>query len=100
MDGFIQRQVLIKRVRDLDRAVLDTGRTTGTFLLFDVSGLFSQGDLEVSCFPLYTVNFSIGQDLYVGMPADLDQFGREDSHGAVIGGIGLVKLGHLAADGR
>jgi hypothetical protein len=34
------------------------------------------------------------------MPADLDQFGREDSHGAVIGGIGLVKLSHMAADGR
>jgi hypothetical protein len=34
------------------------------------------------------------------MPADLDQFGREDSHGAVIGGIGLVKLGHMAANGR
>jgi hypothetical protein len=24
------------------------------------------------------------------MPADLDQFGREDSHGTVIGGKGLV----------
>ena len=34
------------------------------------------------------------------MPADLDQFGREYSHRAVIGGIGLVKLGHMAANGR
>jgi len=34
------------------------------------------------------------------MPADLDQFGREYSHGAVIGGKGLVELGHMAADGR
>ena len=34
------------------------------------------------------------------MPADLDQFRREYSHGAVIGGIGLVKLGHMAANGR
>jgi hypothetical protein len=33
------------------------------------------------------------------MPADLDQFRREDSHGTVIGGIGLVQLGHLAANG-
>jgi len=33
------------------------------------------------------------------MPADLDQFGREDSHRAVIGGIGLIKLSHLAANG-
>jgi len=66
---------LIVRVGDLDRAVLYADGTTGAFVLYDVSGLFIEGDLEVSCFPLYIVDFSIGQDLYVGMPADLDQFG-------------------------
>ncbi len=91
---------MIVWIRDLDRAILYTGSATCTVVLYNVSGLFIQGDLEVSCFPLYTVNFSIGQDLYIGMPADLDQFGREYSHGAVIGWIGLVKLGHLAANGR
>ena len=91
---------MIVWIRDLDRAVLDTGRTARAFALYNVSGLFIQGDLEVSCFPFYTVNFSICQNLYVGMPADLDQFGREYSHGAVIGGIGLVQLGHFAANGR
>ena len=34
------------------------------------------------------------------MPADLDQFGCEYSHGAVIGGEGLVELGHMAPDAR
>ena len=34
------------------------------------------------------------------MPADLDQFGRENSHGAVIGGKGLVELGHMPANAR
>jgi hypothetical protein len=34
------------------------------------------------------------------MPADLDQFGREYSDGAVIGRKGLVKLGHMATNGR
>ena len=91
---------MIVWIWDLDRAVLYTGRTTRAFVLYNVSRLFIQGDLEVSCLPFYTVNFSIGQDLYIGMPADLDQFGREYSHGAVIGGIGLVKLGHLTANGR
>jgi hypothetical protein len=33
------------------------------------------------------------------MAADLDQFGREYSHGAVIGGKSLIKLGHLAPNG-
>ena len=100
MDGFILRYFLIKLIRVFDRAIFYTGRTTRAFVLQNISGLFNQGYLEVSCFPLYTVNFSIGQDLYIGMPADLDQFGREYSDGAVIGGKGLVKLGHMAANGR
>ena len=100
MNGFIRRQVLIVWIRDFDRTVLYTGTTTRAVVLDNVSGLFNQGDLEISCFPFYTINFSIGQDLYIGMPADLDQFGSEYSHGAVIGGIGLVKLGHMAANGR
>ena len=100
MDGFILRYFLIKLIRVLDRAVFYTGSTTRAFVLYNVSGLLDQGYLKVSCFPFYTVNFSIGQDLYIGMPADLDQFGREYSHGAVIGGKGLVKLGHMAANGR
>ena len=100
MDGFVQRKILIIGIRDFYRTVLYTGTTTRAVVLDNVSGLFNQGDLEVSCFPFYTINFSIGQDLDIGMPADLDQFGREYSHGAVIGGKGLVQLGHLAADGR
>jgi hypothetical protein len=91
---------LIVWIGDLDRTVLYADSTTRAFVLYYVSGFFIEGDLEVSCFPFYTVNFSICQDLYVGMPADLDQFGREYSHGTVTGGIGLVKLGHLAANGR
>jgi len=75
MDGFVLRYLLIKLIRVLDRAVLYTGSATSAFALYDISGLFNQRCLEVSCFPLYTVNFSIGQDLYIGMPADLDQFG-------------------------
>jgi hypothetical protein len=90
---------LIVWIRDLYRAVFYTSCTTRAFVLDNVSRLFIQGDPEVSCFPCYTVNFSIGQDLYVRVPADLDQFGREYSHRAVIGGIGLVKLGHMATNG-
>ena len=56
--------------------------------------------VKVSCFPFYTFNFSIGEDFYIWMPADLDQLGCEYSHGAVIGRKGLVKLGHMAANGR
>jgi hypothetical protein len=39
-------------------------------------------------------------DLNVDVPADLDQFWGDDSHGTVVSGKGLVDLGHLAANGR
>ena len=91
---------MIVGIRDFDRAVLDTDCTARAFVLYNVSWFFIQGDREISRFPFYTFNFSIAQDFYVGMPADLDQFWRENSHGAVIRGISLVKLGHLAANGR
>ena len=75
MDSFILRYFLIVLIRVFDRAIFRTGGTTRAFILYNVSGLFNQGYLEVACFSFYTVNFSIGQDLYIGMPADLDQFG-------------------------
>jgi hypothetical protein len=100
MDGFIQRQVLIIGIRDLDRAVLYTGGATRAFLLHNVSGLFNQGNLEVFCLPFYPVNFSIGQDVYIGMSATINKLRRFNAHGAVIRGKGLIKLGHLAANGR
>ncbi len=76
MDGFVLRYFLIKSVRIFDGTIFDTGRTTRAFALDDISGLSDQSDPEISFLPLYPVNFSIAQDLYVGMPADLDQFGR------------------------
>ena len=88
------------RILNLDRTIVYTRRATGAFVLQDISGLFNQGDPEVPSFAFYLINFGIAQDLYVGIPADLDQFGREYSHGAVIGRKGLVKLGHMAANGR
>jgi hypothetical protein len=60
MDSFILRYFLIKLIRVFDRAVFYTGRTTRAFALYNISGLFDQGDLEVPCFSFYTVNFSIG----------------------------------------
>jgi hypothetical protein len=100
VDGLVRRYLLIKWIRVLDRAVFYTGRTTPAFVLQNIPGLFNQGDPKVSCFSFYTVNFRIRQDFYIGIPADLDQFGREYSYRAVIGGKGLVELGHVAANGR
>jgi len=100
MDGFIRRYLLIELIRVCYRAVFYTGRTARAVVFQNIPGLFGQSYPEVSCFSFYAVNFSIRQDLYIGMPADLDQFRREYSSGAVVGGKGLVKLGHVAANGR
>jgi len=99
MDGFVLRYFLIKLIGVFDRAVFYAGGTPRAFVLENISGLLNQGDLKVSCFTFDMVNFRIRQDLYVGMPADLDQFGREYSDGTVIGWKGLVQLGHMTANG-
>jgi len=90
---------LIVWVLNLDRTVVYTCRATRAFALRNIPGLFNQGDPEVSSFSFYPVNFGVAQDLNIGIPADLDQFGCEYSHGTVIGRKGLVKLGHVAANG-
>jgi hypothetical protein len=36
----------------------------------------------------------------VDVPADLDQFGRDNSHGTVIGGEGFVQFTHNPTYGR
>jgi hypothetical protein len=100
MDGFVFRYFLIKWIRVLDRAVFYTGRTTPALVLQDIPRLFRQSYLKVSSFAFYAVDFRIRQDLDIGIPADLDQFGCENSYRAVIRGKGLVKLGHVAANGR
>ncbi len=80
MNRFILRYFLIELIRVGDRAVFYTGSTTRAFVLYNVFGLLDQRYIKVCCFSFYTDNISIGQDLYIGMPADLDQLGSEYSH--------------------
>jgi hypothetical protein len=66
----------------------------------DIAGFLFQGGREISRLAGNVFQFGEGEELDVGVPADLDQLGRDNSHGAVIGGKGLVDLRHGAADGR
>ena len=72
---FSFRYVLIILIRVFDRAVFYAGSATRALVFFDIPRFFIQCYGEVSFFPCYTVNFSIGEYLNVGMPADLGQFG-------------------------
>ncbi len=73
VDSLIPAQVLVKRIRDFDRTVFNTGRTAGTFLFLNVPGFFNQVYGEISSFPSNVDNFRIGQDLYVGVPVTLNK---------------------------
>jgi len=55
-------------------------------------------DLEVSLLTADAVYVSEGDKADVGVPADLDQLGGDNSHGTFVGGEGLIQLGHDPAD--
>jgi hypothetical protein len=59
-----------------------------------------QRDPEVPGFPFHPFDLGVCEDVDVGICGAFDKLGRKDAHGTVIGGKGLVQLGHLAADGR
>ena len=44
------------------------------FILNDIAGLLFQGDFEIALLTFNRFNFRKRQNLYVWMPADLDQF--------------------------
>src|SRR5208337_2342991 len=55
-------------------------------------------DREITRLPLDPFHFAQGEDFNVPVPADLDQPRGHGTHGAVVGGEGLVELGHDPAD--
>ncbi len=75
VNGFVFRYFLIELIRVFHRAIFYACTATGTFVLDNVSGFPCQGYLKITFFPFYRVNFSKRENLYVWMPADLDQFG-------------------------
>ena len=81
------------------RAVLHTGATTGAQIHFYAAGAFFDFDLEIARFARNAFKIRVGDQFDVQMPADLDQYGGDDSHRAVIGGKCLVQLGHDPANG-
>ena len=77
-----------------------TFSTPGTFNRIDVPGVIDQRNLKIPGFTLKALDFTAGNQIYVHVPADLDQFGRDHSHSTIIGWKGLVQSGHHPAYGR
>jgi len=97
--GLAGADTLVELAGHSHRANLGAITATGTFIQVNIAGLFPHSDLEAAHLPGYALQLCQGKKFYVEMPADLDQFRRDDSHGAVIGGKGLVQLCHGATDG-
>jgi len=72
---------------------------TGALVLINVSGLLANSYLKMTLFTGDAFNLGTGNEIDIEMLADLDQFGRNDSHGTVIGGKRLVESCHGPADG-
>jgi hypothetical protein len=64
----------------------------------DIARFVAQGDLEISGLAFYSRDFGIDEKVDVEMPSCIDQLGADSTHGAVIGGEGLIELSHVAAD--
>jgi hypothetical protein len=74
MHGLVIRDALVERIRVFHRTVLNAGRATRAFILDDIAGPFFQGHVEIALITFDPGDFGKCQNLYVWMPADLDQF--------------------------
>jgi hypothetical protein len=57
------------------------------------------GDFEISFIALNLINFCTRNKVDVKMPADLDQFGRNNSHCTIVGGKCFIQFTHYTAYG-
>jgi hypothetical protein len=99
-NGLAFGQALVVFIGQGDGADLDALAATGAFLQIDETGLLVDGSGKVSRVPFEIQKFSIGEQFDIQMPADLDQFGGNNSHRTIVGGKRLVQLGHEPPDRR
>lgn len=82
-----------------NRAVFNTRTTAGAQIHIDAARPLSDFYIEVAWFTFYFFKIRVGDQFYVKMPADLDQYRGDNSHRTVIGGKCLVQLGHDTTNG-
>jgi hypothetical protein len=80
------------------RTIFNARAASRAAVFNNAAGAFFDFDFEIAWGSLDRFQISVGDQLDVHVPADLDQFGRDNSHGTVVGGEGLVQLGHDAPD--
>ena len=81
------------------RAFFCTCTAGNAQIRINVAGRLENCYLKVACLTGDALHFRQRKQLDVGVPADPDQFRRENSHGALVGRESLVKLRHGPTDG-
>jgi len=100
VDRLALDQFFVINVIHLFGALFCTHTAGNAFFRVHIPGMLNNGYRKIALFTRNFSQFRKGEQLNVDMPADLDQFGSENSHGTVVGGKGLVQLGHGTADCR
>jgi len=72
---------------------------TRAFLPVDEAGMLQDGCLESPHLTVQSLELTQREQFNVRMAGTLDQFRRNDAHGAIVGGESLVQLRHDPANG-
>ena len=86
-------------IDDFLRAFFPADAAAGTILGLDVAGAFLDGDGEVPNKTVHFLHLGIGQQGDIGVVARQHHFRGQDAGRTVQCGEGLIKLGHVPADG-
>jgi hypothetical protein len=73
---------------------------TGAYIRINVTGVVPQYRTETTGRTFQGFDFRVGNDVDIQVPADLDQFRGNDSHGAIIRRKGFIQLCHDSPDAR
>ena len=98
--GLALTEALVKLIGQGDRTGLDAVAAGGAGVHVHVTGLLMHPHLEIARLAGNGGHLGLGEDLDVQVAPALHKFGRDDAHGAVVGGESLVQLGHASANGR
>ena len=93
-------KAFVEQVGCFNGAGLGTLAAGGALVHIYIPRILAQLDREISHLSRDLFDLRQGHQVDVQMPAALHQFGRDDAHGAVVGGKGFIQLSHDAADGR
>jgi hypothetical protein len=80
------------------RTIFNARAASRAAVFNNAAGAFFDFDFEIAWGSLDRFQISVGEQLDIDVPADLDQFGRDNSHRAVVGRERLVEFTHDPAD--